>query len=736
VNALTRVSAAKLSDKLRVLEDFVRDWARNSAALRDQLSQIAAALVAKHATELVGQSWDTNYAWRQLTTTFNADRMLLAAQVVASLSKTSKEISGDSWLALAAQLAPAVGDAAFRNGLERFLTSAGATLPNEVGDGPWSDRYAVIDHPGDITAGLIWARLGNFVAASRWRAAHAMRRLAAANRFDVIDCIVAHFDGPNESAFCDAKLPFYTLHARLWLLIALARIAKDFPTEVARYRSLLEKVAFDTKFPHVVMRAFAGDSLSAILPSLHHKDAETLSSKLSQINVSPLPRQTRKRSEAGLHSKRPEDTPAPENRFHLEYDFNKYQASDLVSIFGCTGWELEDAVTRWVRRWDSTIRGMYDCPRTGKGDFNVGSWSGGSTPEVDRYGGYLGWHALMLVAGEMLGTHPVSSDHWRGEPWLNFLREVNVSRADGLWLSDATDLAPANLVTSFPMPETDAKKSDPIDQRVLAPMLSIVGTQIGEALVVSGGWSLPGSININMGSVLANRADAQAAIIATLTDEKFHRWLPHDKDNVERQFRVANHSVTAWIESNDHADRLLDRHDPYASPTALRRPNPEAWVSEFGGLQRTDQVGRSWKNANGLAFVAEAWGATGGRGENTWDESGERISVSTNFLRTLLKTENKLLVGFISARLYISDRNRRVGGDTGAFTHRTMAFTVDEQLRMKIVTRISSKARSVVASITLHDRTEFHARFAALRAADVDNLTNSDAERTSKFHNN
>jgi hypothetical protein len=718
VNAVTRASGAKLSDKLRALEDFVRDWARSSAALRDQLSQIATALVSKHATEMVGHSWDAHYAWRQLTTTFNADRTLLVAQVIASLSKTSKEVSGDSWLALAAQLAPAVGDAAFRNGLERFLTSAGTTLPYEVGDGPWTDRYAIIDDPVDITAGLIWSRLGNFAAASRWRAAHAVRRLATADRFDVIDSIVAHFDGSNVSPFCDAKLPFYTFHARLWLLIALARIAKDHPSKIARYRPLLENVAFDAAFPHVAMRAFARDSLNAILPSLDQKDAEALSTKLLQINVSLLPRETRKRSETGLYSKRPEDTPAPENRFHLEYDFNKYQASDLVSIFGCTGWELEDAVTRWVRRWDSTIRAMYDCPRIGKGDFNVGSWSGGSTPEVDRYGGYLGWHALMLVAGEMLAARPVSSDHWRGDPWSNFLRDVNVSRIDGLWLSDATDLAPTNLVTSLQMPETDTKKSDPTDQRVLAPMLSIIGNQIGEILVVSGSWSLPGDISINIGSVLANRADAQAAIMATLTDEKFHRWLPHDKDNVERQFRIANHSVTAWLESNDHADRLLDRHDPYASPAALKRPSPEAWVLEFGGLQRMDPVGRFWKSADGSAFVADAWGVTGGRGENTWDESGERISVNTNFLRTLLSRESKLLVGFISARLYISDRNRRVGGDTGAFTHRTMAFTVDEQLRMKIITRISNKARSVLASTTLHDRTEFHARFAALRAAE------------------
>ncbi|HEU4601177.1 MAG TPA: hypothetical protein VFS24_04375, partial [Steroidobacteraceae bacterium] len=83
---------------------------------------------------------------------------------------------------------------------------------------------------------------------------------------------------------------------------------------------------------------------------------------------------------------------------------------------------------RWVRRWDQNVRGMFDCPRGGRDDES--SWSSGSAPEVDRYGGYLAWHALMLVAGEMLQTRIVMDDEWQDDAWSHFLAEYRLSRSD------------------------------------------------------------------------------------------------------------------------------------------------------------------------------------------------------------------------------------------------------------------------------------------------------------------
>ena len=405
------------------------------------------------------------------------------------------------------------------------------------------------------------------------------------------------------------------------------------------------------------------------------------------------------------------------DEFHLDYDFNKYQVTGLANAFGRPGWEVEDGITRWVRQWDSTAHGMYECPRITNQDYNTGSWSSGSPPDVDRYGGYLGWHALMLVGGEMLAAHPVNSHVWREDPWSDFLRDVTLSRTDGLWLSDSTDLVPLDLVTSISMPKADAERINTEDQAMLTPLMRIgAGKTIGESLVVSGNWLLPHDVSVTVRSVLASDTDARATILAALTDRKFSQWLPHDEDDVQRNFRAEHHSVTAWLKPNAHAQRCLDQHDPYAAPTAMSRPTPEEWVSSQASLEPADPIIRCWTSPDGPAFYAEAWGATGGRGDNSWNESGERLAVSTAFLSSILARERKVLVGFVKAQLYVSDTKERIGGDQGAFIHRVMMFTIDRGGRVWIASRISGRARAAVASLASRDRSEFHARFSVLRA--------------------
>ncbi|WP_422009898.1 NACHT domain-containing protein [Reyranella sp.] len=716
VEAVAKASAADLSEKLFALEPHIRDWARLSPALRDRLPEIASILAERHAPELVGHSWEADFGWRHLINSFNGNRSVLTTRVVVALRAIATEVKGDSWLALAAKLAPVVGHSAFRRGLERFITLTGATLPAEVGDGPWDERHAVGKEPPDVVAGFIWSRLGNYKAASRWRAAHAVRRLVSVGRFDVVDRLVARFDEISTPPFCDAKLPFYVLHARLWLLIALARIAKDNPREIARYRTLLERIAFGEEFPHVVMRAFAVDGLREMLKLLDAVEAATLRAKLAAVNASSLPRTPRTGARVGHYAERPTHLAGPANQFHLDYDFDKDTASSLGRIFDCGTWEIQDGITQWVRRWDTSIRGMYDCPRIGKGNYDIGTWRSTSLPEADRYGGYLGWHALMLVAGEMLRDRPIAEPRWDHEPWAEFLQYVTLSRADGLWLSDASDLTPIDLVTSLPMPDIDTKGMNQQDQKILSPLLGIVDGRVPtDTLVVSGHWSLPEDVTITVRSVLASRAEARAIVLATLTDRKFSHWLPHDEDDVERQFGENGHSVLAWLKPNDHGSRMLDRHDPYGAPTAMSRPSPENWLLEQAAIKEADSIVRSWNTVDGTVFLADAWGATGGQGDRRWNESGERIKVSTTFLCSLLAIKQKVLVGFVQARRFVPNKSKRASSDTGAFTHRVMMFILDKNGKMRVVSRISKKTQLAVAAIAARDRTEFRARFSALR---------------------
>ena len=388
-------------------------------------------------------------------------------QIIASLSGVADDTTGDSWLALAAKLATAASAGALAQGLERFLGRSSEMLPVEVGDGPYDVRFAVEADPISAIAGLIWARLGHPTAAMRWRAAHAIGRLADIGRFDVIDRIVGRFDTDSGLPFWGALLPFFTLHARLWLVIAIGRVSLGRPDAISRYRALLERVAFSTDFPHVAMRSHAIDALWRVAALLDADQRGAMQARLEMANCSPFPYQARQSYGELLYQGRPATAPKPENAFRLDYDFNKYQVSRLCRVFGCAGWEVEDGITLWVRRWDNTPRRMYEIPLDRS---YHASWSSGRVPEKDRYGDYLGWHGLMLAAGDMLATRVVSGEDWSGDAWAAFLAAYRVSRADGLWLADATDLSPLDVPRddTITMPDPGGRSVEREDHSLLS----------------------------------------------------------------------------------------------------------------------------------------------------------------------------------------------------------------------------------------------------------------------------
>jgi hypothetical protein len=550
----------------------------------------------------------------------------------------------------------------------------------------------------------------------RWRAAHAIRRLAEIERFDVIGQLVSRFETSSGLPFVDAKLPFYSMHARLWLLIAIARIALDRPDQIIPHRPLLERVAFSTEFPHVAMRSVAIDALRALASFLEDADRDALLARLATANLSPFQREPRQDYGERRFMQRPEAAPRPEDAFHLDYDFDKYQVEGLCRVFDCAGWEVEDGITSWVKRWDAAVHSMHECPRSRSYD---DLWPSRDMPDFDRYGGYLAGHALMLVAGEMLRTRVVTGDGWRSDPWEHFIGEYRVTRSDGLWLADATDLFPLDLPREddVPMPGPGGRSVEREDHSLLAPMLGVANGELASDWMPVGGlWSLARDTTVTMRSVLAGSNDARAAVMTLLSEKSFFRYLPDSVDEIERNFGVRGHSVRAWIESVQNSERQLDRHDPYAARTATNRSPPADWVRETLALTPDDTITRLWLDASGPAFRAEAWGAEGGRGEQAWEISGHRLFARRSALFSLLQSNGLCLVASLKVQRYHRGESSGRIGYTSPFTHRSFVFTLKANGRVWAPLRVSPAARAAVANLEERDRRDFGPRFRAIAA--------------------
>lgn len=714
VRAVVESTAATLADKIHALDDYLEEWGRSSAAMRDALPELGLRLATKHAAELASSSTDAWGGWRGLEQHFHADRAALVEYVIAALRSTANSLGGNAWLALAAKLASDVSAGAIAEGLERFLANTDEKLPPEVGDGPWDTRFTIPSDEATFVAGLVWARLGHPVAAMRWRAAHAVRRLVAAGRSDVIERLIERFGAASSLPFGDAKLPFYVMHAQLWLLIAFARVAKDAATAFNPHRAFFERIVFSAEFPHVVMRAFAVDILRELADALAPEEREALLAKLGPANQSPFPSVPRADYREFRHARRPDASPQSEDGFHLDYDFNKYQVERLCHVFACPGWEVNDRISAWVRRWDTTVRGMHDCPRSRSDDT---SWSSGYVPDQDRYGGYLGWHALMLVAGELLATRAVVAEDWSGDVWAAFLGAYTLSRNDGLWLADLTDPFPLDLtkVADMPMPESGDRGTVREDSNLLAPLLGLQDGKVAtDWLPVAGRWSIGRDTTVTLQSVLANAGNARAVVMAVLSAEAFFRWLPDDEDEIARHFGGDGHTVQPLAAKTQNTERHLDQYDPYGAATALDRPFPSDWTRDLLGTVADDEVIRRWSIGGRTAYRAEAWGAEGGRGEYAWSETGCRLFVSRGALLSLLKVSERSLVVALTLQKYHRGKSSGRVGDTSGFTHRSLVVVVDERGHIWSPRGLSRQAKEALATLDPDRRHDFYPRFRAI----------------------
>ncbi len=722
LRAVSEAKVPSLSDKLWALADEVSTWRKQSAAIDDEVPKLAIDLGVRHALELIGPKWESSYALRQLIQFSGRPGSELVPSIIAALRDRAIEVSGATWLEFACIMARNANAEAIRSALERFVSLSAPDLPDDLGDGPWRTDLALDGDPAHAVAGLLWFRLGCPDASGRWRAAHAVRRLGNLGRTDVLDVLVRHLNAPDAGPFQDRKLPFFRLHAKLWLLIALARLAGDQPEAVLPFKLVFETVAFEQTYPHVLMQHFAALALKSLAAQLDDIEKEKLLSLVATVNSSRFPRaKASPRSRQGFYGTSFKDQPESNNPFHFDYDFSKYEINGLAGVFGCDHSEVAGACTTWIRRWSSEVKSMWECPRTfGHSDTELEHWGGAKQPAHDAWGGQMAWHALMLTAGDLLRSTPVAADSYKDEPWSDWLSGEALSRTDGLWLADGTDFFPSEL--RIPIASHGPKDDMPSNPLELA---SLAGIQrelsLGDDFIIDGLWKSEDGIDVIIRSVLTDSAMAESVAFAVATAEPFDQWLPRDDDHF--RWRTV-HSETGpfrpFTTTARHTEGRLDGHDPYGSSTALNRARPTDAVIKMLRLKAGDPFGRTWRDKKGASvFRAEAWGATIGEGRYAEDKRGTRLMCRVDRLRAFLSSSGAHLVLLVKVQKLLKDDTRATSHRVGRRRHvpfrtATLIMTLCPVQGIRLVRRIPAAVRSAVANLPKEEQRDLEARFKAI----------------------
>ena len=333
-----------------------------------------------------------------------------------------------------------------------------ARIPNDSGEMMTKD--AVPFSKNEAIARFIYAFLGDIDLRIRWRAAHAIRRLARLGEGGLIKRIWQEWTRTSEPVFRDYATPFYWIAARLWLVIALHRVSTEAPKEIASLGRELYGVATCNKFPHVLIKAYAREATVSLFSSGLLSLASDEFGKLEKVNQSPLPR-----ADKDDFEEHPKDTidlllngrgqEKEHWRFHFDrLDTLRYWYEPWTRIFhGLSKYDFQKNAESWIiDKWgytdNETDRAVSPrMTRIKRYDWALTTNSHGNLPTVERYSTHLEWHAMWCVVGELLSSYKLSRPTYEDEDYdglANKISSLMISHPP-TWLSDIVGVRPLQL---------------------------------------------------------------------------------------------------------------------------------------------------------------------------------------------------------------------------------------------------------------------------------------------------
>ena len=643
--------------KFAELKEAREAWEGSSVALTDVYGEIAYRLINAHAEDLVDDGRLSDSSIKEISDVTGVAIPDLTIELIKAFARPDRTVSGSIWLALATFICPEAEAGQGQLALKRLLSSEAARLADSVADGAWSTGLYPPDDFGEIAAGIVWRVLGSPNAIDRWRAAHCLRSFAKFGRWEVIDNVVARISRVDAGSFQAKELPFFYMHARLWLLIALARMGRDFPAQIARYKDELLSYVLEDKNPHVLMRHFACRALLTCMEAGKLKLAAKTAARVREADRSPHRRLKKQlRSNGGFYSGRPKSIPKPAFRFHFDYDFEKLDVDSLSRVFGQPCWKVADMTSEIVHRIDPKVETMYDS--AGR-ESRYGRTSYEMTTRYQTHGQQLGWHALFLTAGKLLKNHPVTVDWWyENGPWGEWFSSYGLTRDDGLWLSDGTDRTP--LDTAEFLLERKNKELVITGNREKILALAALRSRVGKELVVQGRWVSADNVRVRISSVLVPSRKAATFARKLIREEPMVVWVPcFDESEEDSEFvRGDEKEYTPWIVCPSRETRL-DKHDPYGVSVGNCRPRLAHDFATVCSLSKNDPFGRVWKDKRSRPVLsAQAWGREGEEREDG-PHAGTRLFCASSVLKRILTKYDKDLLVLINLQRYEKESYRR-----------------------------------------------------------------------------
>jgi hypothetical protein len=630
------------------------------------------------------------------------DTELMRATAFEVFADSQDLIDASTFFGFARQLAKRLTQPEAEQLLAFALSRFELHIPDDFADGPWNKCLETSDNVTENVTGFIWSTLGSPYSKDRWEAAHCIRRLAENSCQREMDSLVGWMRKGGVQAFGSHLFHFYDLHAKLYLLIALARVSVDDTNLIRRHAKVFADIAL-TGTPHLLIQKISAEV--ALQVENHHPRTYTpaIKAKLKKVGKSPFPiRKVKERPKSVVTPWHATNSVSANLKLHFSWDFDRYWFEPLGRLFGVSQEHVielardiavnELQVPESDEHWRDARQAQWNSLEQRGGSR---TWSDhGNYPQIDNYSFYYSYHAVMVTAARLLSKMPVihetryaldDDEEDKVEHWLRYHQLV---RNDGRWLADRRDPAPL-------------KRRDWIKQGAGKDWLWEVNADdfydclcnhcpSSGFICVDGNWidysgSAIEEIDISSALVNSNSASALASAMRTNDDPWTFGFLdhsPHDMDFTKPTFQLMT-----WLQPPGESSGQLDTFDPYAK--SIHFP-PCKVAPKFAAMLKltADIEFRYWKQPEHStpSLITEIWSTKEQPQSREREESfrfGSRICASVNLLKELCSKAGKSLILSVHIRRHKQDRYRASDEESLGYiqpSHKIFIFSANGKL--------------------------------------------------------
>jgi hypothetical protein len=557
-------------------------------------------------------------------------------------------------------------------------------LKDADSDGPWSPQ---LEPPLEIercVAGYVWSCLGAPEVSIRWEAAHVVRALCLLSRTGVVAHLVSMGRTLVAVPFVDARLTFYGRHAQQWLLMGLARAAKERPAIVAAHADFLMEMT-RPKEPNVALRQAAKRALLSLTAKGVLQLDERQEAELRSVNVTQLPVVESKAYTRYDPSTEDDDggdnefAVENEDRYYFGIDFGPYWLEPMARAFATSRAWVEAQALRVVRiDWGyKGDHGWREDERHKRQIFEREATyhSHGSFPRADDLSFYLCYHAMMVTAGKLLAKFPVHRDpDDTDDEFQQWLARHDLARSDGGWIADRRDPTPLEG------PEWKNERADEWWWTLRKGDFDRVLVAADGRINLWGDWTwVDGerTERIHIRSALVSTIPSTALMMALQSTENPRDFrLPHAADE-DAEIDEGEFQLKGWVNDRDRHEGL-DSKDPWAGSIPYPPFAPAQYVTDAMGLEPEGEQ-RSWVAGNPRAEVlwSQVWETPADLGDHDEErEGGRRFQGALPFVATLLRklNMNMIIEVEIERRASYGRRGRSKEHDFGFIPPSTRLF--------------------------------------------------------------